>query len=627
MDRRRSNRFKCILVEPLERRELLAADLGLFTAQPEPPPLRSSPIDSSVSSLDSPTRGAGTGELWNGPKSGKDPRQEPEFPSLDGSGNNLEHPEFGNAGQAFDRWVAEEYADGLSEPAGQSWPGARDISNIMSATPGSRENTRGLSDLSWLFGQFIDHDITLSAAGHEEAMNIAIPAGDPFFDPFNTGQKTMEFMRSGYIFDESSVRQQVNKISAFIDGSVIYGSDATRADALRTLEGGRLKTSQGDLLPFNEPGLDNAGGPSPTMFLAGDIRANENAALSAMHTVWVREHNRVADEIEKRNPDLLDSDIYLLARRFVVGELQAITYHEFLPALLGDKAIGKYKGYDPTVDPDISNIFATAAYRFGHTMLSSELLRLNADGTTADAGNLPLQQAFFNPNELIENGIDSLLLGASVQIAQEVDPFLVDDVRNFLFGPPGSGGFDLAALNIQRGRDHGLGNYNQVRIDMGLKPVESFAEISSSPEIQSRLRMAYDSVDHIDAWVGMLAEDHVADSTLGNCAKTIIAKQFQRLRDGDRFYYENVFTGDELREIEKTTLADVIGRNTNIRFSKEQNVFYAKDIKHSGKGHSDNDAGSQNPVDDFPVFQAPPPARIHDTAIRSLTDEELRRRY
>lgn len=623
--RNKSQRARKIRLEQLERRELLAADLTVHHNPIEPmdvnndafvTPLdalniinelnaRSSgrggqdgggrqrfldvnndraltPLDALrvVNGLNERGRRGGDRQPDGPPAPPPTPPNEPapKFASLDGSGNNLENPDWGSVDQVFERWTSPEYADGVSTPAGADWASAREVSNIVNASTGEVENSDGLSDLTWLFGQFIDHDITLTAHGDGELMDIEVPEGDPHFDPFATGEATISFERSGYSDDALEWREQFNEISAFIDGSVIYGSDAERADALRTFEGGKLATSDGDLLPFNEAGLDNAGGPSDTLFLAGDVRANENAALTAMHTIWVREHNRVASQIAAESPELSDEQIYQRARQFVTAELQAITYNEFLPALLGDRAIPEYSGYDSSVNPNLSNVFSTAAYRFGHTMLSSELLRLNPDGTEADEGNLALQDAFFNVDALVDNGVDSILLGASAQTAQEVDPFLVDDVRNFLFGPPGAGGFDLAALNIQRGRDHGLADYNQVRVDLGLDAVTSFAEISSDPEIQSRLELAYGDVDSIDAWVGMLAEDHVRGSTLGVTAGTIIAQQFTALRDGDRFYYENVFGGQELREIENTSLADVIERNSNIDFARDQNVFYAQDV-------------------------------------------------
>ena len=178
----------------------------------------------------------------------------------------------------------------------------------------------------------------------------------------------------------------------------MYGSDAERAAALRTFEGGQLKTSEGDLLPFNEDGLPNAGGTSADLFLAGDVRANEQVGLTAMHTLWVREHNRIAEQLASEQPKASDEQLYQRARAIVIAEMQAITYNEFLPALLGEDAISEYRGYDHRVNPGITNVFSTAAYRFGHSMLSSELLRLDNDGTIADEGNLALQDAFFRPD-------------------------------------------------------------------------------------------------------------------------------------------------------------------------------------------------------------------------------------
>ena len=343
---------------------------------------------------------------------------------------------------------------------------------------------------------------------------------------------------------------------------------------MRSFEGGNLLTSEGDLLPFNVDGLDNAGGTDDALFLAGDVRANEQIGLTAMHTLWVREHNRIADQLAEENPNATDEQLYQRARAIVIGEMQAITYNEFLPALLGEDAIAEYDGYDRDVNPGITNEFSTAAYRFGHSMLSTELLRLNNDGTEADEGNISLSDSFFSPSEIVDNGIDSLLLGQATQTAQEIDNMVVDDIRNFLFGPPGAGGFDLASLNIQRGRDHGLADYNQVRTDMGLDPVQSFADISSDPDVQVALEAAYGDVDSIDLWVGGLAEDHVAGASVGELVQVILVDQFTRLRDGDSFWYQEIFQGRELREIENTTLADVIERNTDIE-GLQDNVFFA----------------------------------------------------
>lgn len=497
--------------------------------------------------------------------------------AIDGTGNNLVETDGGSTDEQLLRLVSVEYGDSISTPAGEDRPSAREVSNVVAAQTELTTNDRGLTDLVWLWGQFIDHDIDLTEnADPAEAFNIEVPTGDEYFDPDGSGDDVIGLNRSVYdteTGDEASdPRQQINQITAFLDGSMIYGSDEERATALRTFEGGQLKTSEGDRLPFNEEGFANAGGTSDTLFLAGDVRANENAALTAMHTVWVREHNRLADEIATANPELSDEEIYQQARAIVRAELQVITYNEFLPALLGEGAISEYSGYDATVNPGISNLFSTAAYRLGHSMLPTDLLRLNNDGSTVDAGNLSLQDAFFNPQNILDGGIDSLLLGAANQQAQEIDNMIIDDVRNFLFGEPGQGGFDLASLNIQRGRDHGLADYNQARIDLGLDPVASFDQITSDPGLADELEALYGDVNNIDAWVGGLAEDHVEGSSLGEFMQTVLIDQFERLRDGDRFYYENVLSGSALAAVERTTLSDVILRNTDVE-GLSDNVF------------------------------------------------------
>src|SRR5205085_257967 len=147
-----------------------------------------------------------------------------------------------------------------------------------------------------------------------------------------------------------------------------------------------------------------------------------------------------------------------------------------------------------------------------------------------------LSQAFFNPALLKQTGIDNILKYAASTQAQELDNQIVDSLRNFLFGEPGQGGLDLASLNIQRGRDHGLADYNATRQAYGLPKVTSFSQISSDPNVQQTLKTLYGSVDNIDLWVGVLAEDHAPGSSVGQLGKTIIADQFQRLRDGDRFW-------------------------------------------------------------------------------------------
>jgi len=503
-----------------------------------------------------------------------------DYRSIDGTGNNISNPSWGSAGIQLLRTAPEDYDNGISTPAGATRNSPREISNIMATQEESILNSLEASDFIWQWGQFVDHDIDLTTET-DMSLPINVPTGDPYFDPDSIGGQTIGFHRS--VFDPgtgmSDPRQQLNEITSFIDASNVYGSNAARATALRTMDGtGKLKTSGGgQFLPFNKEGLPNAGGDgNENLFLAGDIRANEQIALSAMHTLFVREHNRLCDEMA--NQGLHGEVIYQRARKIIGAQMQVITYNEFLPVLLGQDAISQYKGYKKRVNPSIANEFSAAAYRFGHSMLSATLLRYNKAGNKKIS--TALKDAFFNPNLIHKGGGMSILRGLAAQQAQEVDNKIVDAVRNFLFGDPGEGGFDLASANIQRGRDHGLADYNSVRKAYGLKPpLRKFSKISADSNVQAALSVAYDNnIENIDLWVGGLAETHVNGGFLGETFQAILVDQFTRLRDGDRFWYQNdpILTDEQKTEIENTTLADIIRRNTHIGDELPDDVFHVQ---------------------------------------------------
>ncbi len=486
-----------------------------------------------------------------------------QYRSIDGTNNNLTNTALGSAKTAFTSIVDKDPERMLEGATEVDLPNVRDISNAVATQNKTTTNSKGLSDMFWLFGQFIDHDINLTPTNAADIANIKIPKGDAFFDPQNTGTQEMGFNRSVSL-EGAEQRTQVNHITAFLDGSNVYGSNKETADKLRTFEGGKLRMGATNLLPTEDNG----------QFFAGDVRANEHAGLTSMHTIWAREHNHVADKLASQNPEWSDEKIYQEARKWVVAEMQAITYNEFLPALLGGDGVGRYKGYDSNVNPQISNTFATAAYRLGHTMLSPTILRLDEAGNEIDAGHLQLRDAFFQPQNVVESGVDPILRGMATQTAQAVDPMLVDDVRNFLFGAPGAGGFDLASLNIQRGRDHGLAGYNDVREGLGLKRIESFDDPIFQDGFGAKLASVYDSPDDMDLWIAGLAENKQGDSLVGSTFTSILSDQFSRLREGDRFWYENQFSAEDVDRLNSTKLSDIIKRNSNIE-NIQQNVFVA----------------------------------------------------
>ena len=186
--------------------------------------------------------------------------------------------------------------------------------------------------------------------------------------------------------------------------------------------------------------------------------------------------------------------------------------------------------------------------------------------------------------DLIEGGLEPVFRGLAKDQAQKFDEQIVDDVRNFLVGEgDGLVGLDLASLNIQRGRDHGLPKYNDARELMGLERYDDFSDVNSDVAVQEKLASVYDSVDDIDVWPGAIAEEDLEDGMVGELLNAILVDQFARSRDGDRFWYENRLDEETLAEVKDTKLSDIILRNTDIEYLQED-VLLAHERIGNGTG-------------------------------------------
>ncbi len=515
--------------------------------------------------------------------------------TIDGSSNNLQNTSWGAVGTPLKSISTPSFDDGFSSPGGINRPNPRIISNTLFAQDSLIMDALELSDFTWVFGQFLDHDIVSTSSDPSEDASIFVNFPDPHFNPGGAFPNIQIFMsRSlkmpGSGTDINNPRRYGNNITSWIDASNVYGSDITRANYLRTFTDGKLKTSAGNLLPFNTdtneygdnidiaaPHMENENPFNDQLFVAGDSRANENVSLASFHTLFVREHNRLCDELKATNPGWSDEQLYQHARKMIGGYIQSIVYDEWLPAM--GVHMSPYSGYHPNVNGTITNVFSAAAFRLGHTLLSGTVPRMDNDGNTIPEGDLTLLEAFFAPYELVDaGGVDPVFKGMATQIEQELDCKMVDDVRNFLFGPPqaGLGGLDLASININRGRERGLPDFNTLRQDIGLSMYGTFNDINSDPAVAQALEDLYGTVFDIDPWVGMLAEDHMNDALFGSTIMKIMEDQFYDLREGDRFYYEidPVLTQAEIDDIRNTTFRDIIMRNTGITVMQD-NVFEA----------------------------------------------------
>jgi len=494
-----------------------------------------------------------------------------EFRTFDGSGNNLVHSEWGAAGTNFDRMAPVDYADGVSAARLAGRPNPRSVGSALFRQTASRPSARRLSGYVYAFGNLLSHDTQQTATGTIEFVEFRIPAGD---DIFISGQ-TVRLTRS--VFDPATgtgldnPRQQVNFASAFIDASPIYGSDERAASILRggpAHPGAKLRTSNdinGDaenLLPRD------AFGPSPDApFVAGDGRVNDNIVLTAMHTLFMREHNRLVDALTTANPQWSAEDVFQRARKIVGAQLQVITFNEFLPALLGPHAPATTGQYKPELKPAVLNEFPTVFLRIGHSMLTNDFKRVQNDGQPAPEGPLPLEEAFFDPSKLTTSAeLDLFLKGLSVEVQEETDLKFVDGMRVAL----------LDAIDIQRARDHGLPDYNTLREAYGLPRVTSVAQITADVAAQNAIAAVYPDINSIDPLVGALAEDPLPGASVGPLVAAGYQVQFERLRDGDRFWYENDpdFSALEVADLRQTRLADIIRRNSGVT-NLQSNVFFA----------------------------------------------------
>ncbi|NXP22749.1 PERM Myeloperoxidase, partial [Scytalopus superciliaris] len=536
------------------------------------------------------------------------------YRTITGECNNRKHPHLGSSNRGFARWLPAVYEDGVSVPRGaregQTYNGfplplVRKVSNEIART--ANEDVTADRDLSLVFmhwGQWANHDIDLAPASGEGASLELLchtdcafkppcfPIKFPPDDPRRVSPDTcMPFVQSASACGANAGtfrREQLNAASSFMDASTLYGSDGALARSLRNLSShlGLMATNQEftddglELLPFENVTksvcvLTNRSANIPC-FKAGDKRVTENLGLTAMHTLFLREHNRLAEELRGLNPHWDGEKLYQEARKVVIAINQIITYRDYLPLLLAketNKWLPPYGGYKEDVDPSASNVFSLA-FRFGHTSVQPFVSRLDDNFQPLGSfSHVPLHLTFCATWRIImEGGIDPVVRGMVVDHSKlmKQNQLLVEELQNHLFEQTEVMGLDLAAMNMQRGRDHGLPGYNAWRGFCGLsqpKTIEEFSEVLGNPKLAKKLMDVYGTPDNIDLWMGVVAEPLIPQGRVGPLLACIIGTQFRNLRDGDRFWWENpgVFTPQQLRALRKITLSKVFCANTRIQ--------------------------------------------------------------
>ncbi|XP_061182767.1 peroxidase-like protein [Saccostrea echinata] len=541
-----------------------------------------------------------------------DPNQ--KYRSACGACNNLRAPLYGKSFTPFRRIVSSKYEDGIEAPRtgsvlGGSLPSARDVSNAIHQERATSVNAV-ITPFVYSFGQFLDHDFTSTPLMEDENGNliedccsnperfecfsIPVSSNDPYFtDPT---RKCIHVVRADIappLDCSSGIRQQQNQRSAFIDGTMIYGFNRAKEDSLRIGEMGFLKVSEdfpntNGVLPKSEEDSCNIreeDRQSPEIqhcFDSGDHRQAENPLLTVIHTAFVRRHNLIATLLWENFGVTDDELLFQEAKRMVIAELQHITYNEFLPIVLNKRLMKMYNlksktahdhVYNSSSDPRIINAFATAVFRFGHSLVRQVVGSDNGEFVYLDQ----LNKHFDRPRMTLTGrgyGHEYLTNWKARTGASQPDGYVVDAIRNKLFEAESSslGGatlsFDLPAMNIQRGRDHGLPGYNVYREWCGLPRARHFGTwklglVDHDGREAAKLRSVYRHPDDIDLFAGGLSERRLRGALIGPTFACILAYQFQQLKVGDRYWYENPhpiygFSTEQLKELKKVTLAKVI---------------------------------------------------------------------
>ncbi|RZF47556.1 hypothetical protein LSTR_LSTR009092 [Laodelphax striatellus] len=533
-----------------------------------------------------------------------------KYRTITGWCNNLHNPSYGKSFQPFIRLLSSVYEDGVGSPRslsilGKPLPSPRRVSTNIH-TDISRPHTR-YSLMVMQLAQITDHDLTFTPVGycfinegilnclacdsmvtfHPQCFPIPVPEDDPYFPAVNetTGEPfCIPATRSMPGQRTLGPREQTNQLTAYLDLSFVYGSDVCEARILRSLSGGKLNytrhpTRGKPLLP-QIAAHPECRSPSRVCFRAGDERASEQPGLTALHTIYMREHNRIAAGLAGLNPHWNDETLYQEARRILTAVHQHIEFNEFLPRIFGWDGVrkhgltllndGYYDGYDDKCEATILNEFAAACFRFGHSLLRPHFRRVDHLHRPLEPP-VRLRDHFFNPDIIFQtNIVDEIILGLLDTPMETLDNFITEEVTNHLFekkAVPFSG-MDLVSLNIQRARDHGIRGYNFYREACNMTKVKTFDELYpqiSLPLIES-LKSIYEHVDDIDLFPGGMSETPLPGGVLGPTFACVVGHQFRRLRSCDRFWYETSdpllrFTPTQLTEIRKMSLSRILCSN------------------------------------------------------------------
>lgn len=529
------------------------------------------------------------------------------YRSYDGSCNNIKNPYYGQALSSVGHIKIPSYSDRvhglkLYGRDGSPLPMPRGLRTY--ALPDKNVEEKEVNMMFVNYGQFVVHDVShvpfyqaddglfvdccFGYQGGEKQVNpkcyaVPLPQNDEFYRKHKqTCLNMARAVAAPNAHCAVGYAGKLNYATSFLDCSLIYGTSKNLSTELRTGSYGQLKTTQvGDqaYLPIDKEA--ECFKPSADFcFKSGDLRTTLHPGLTLLQTVGMRFHNFCAQRLAKMNKHWSDDRLFEECRRITIAVFQHITYTEYLPLVLGWKFMYDYGILPPTRGYSYDYNERTNPWTLAEWTAAAFRLHSSVYGTIALVNSTYQPERFerldhhYNSALLYKNpnNFDKLVRGYIWARQRRVDEYYDDAVGDLLLKDHRPFGLDLPTFNIHRGRDYGLGSYNDYRELCGLPRARNWHDFHDviDPDVVSKFSKVYRSPDDVELYPGGVVEKHVRDSVLGPTWWCIAGYQFQSWRRSDRYFYTegghpHSFTLPQLDEIRKMSLAALLCLTTGLQ--------------------------------------------------------------
>ena len=524
------------------------------------------------------------------------------FRTADGSWNNLRDPKEGAAGTRF---LHNVDLPAIRPESGEQLltPNPRLVSRVLLARPLEGGTPKmlevpflNLLSASWI--QFMNGDwINHGEIYFNSVIEVPLPADDAargryWQTKMFVGRTQADPTRTPGV--EVAAASAINEVTHWWDGSQIYGSDQATQDRLRSHVGGKLRIGADGRLPLDERGIEETG-----------FTRNWWLGLSMLHTLFVREHNAICDELVRAHPDWDDSRLFNTARLINAAVMAKIHTVEWTPSILPNPALNtamnanwyglltnffrkgkarKTLGEIKVNNPELGGVVGDAMDKHGrgfglteefvevyrlHSLLPETLRLARRDGSAVEEVPFAASRQRGSARLTARHAMADLFHAFGTQ---QPGQLVLNNYPRFMqeLSIPGNPFFDMGTVDIVRARERGVPRYNEFRRQLGLNPITCFEDLTEDSAAVEKLKSVYGrdpaDVEKLDLMIGTLSEGHrPTNFGFGETMFQIFILNATRRLQADRFYTdcytEEIYTPEGLRWVDAVDLKTVLLRH------------------------------------------------------------------